>query len=174
MASNALVALGGLAEGLGGVLQHKQDQEHQDKQKHLEMITNLVSDGIRSGRITDPEAAFQFLVSGGKPGGKKAKPLAEPLQALIGGIAAHDTSGTGGAAPDTNAVPKGAPGAPNSVGEGVAPTAASPAGNPGSTAVAPSPASQPGGPGFSFLSGSQMDDRAIQLDQRRAAAQVTG
>jgi hypothetical protein len=185
MASNATVALGGLAEGLGSVLQHKQDQEHQDKQKHLDMITNLVADGIKSGRITDPEAAFQFLVSGGKPGGKKAKPLPEPLQALIGGIQAHntngdtsgDTSSPGGATPDTTSVvPKGAPGAPSTVGDGVSPAAASPAGT-GPTANAPSPATptaQPGGPGFRFFSGPEMDDRAIQTDQRRAAANVTG
>lgn len=119
MPSNAFVALGGIADGLGRSLQRKQDQQHQDAQKHQDLVNNLVSAGISSGKVTDPEQAFKFLMNGGKPGGKDLPPA---ISDLIQSVAAHHNATPGGGA-DTTQAPL--PGAPSAGSTGGDPTGAS-------------------------------------------------
>jgi hypothetical protein len=170
--SNKFIALGGVAAGLGQALQHQKDQEHQDEMEHMRLITGLVSQGIASGSVTDPNAAFQFLLSGGKGKGKggKGADLPPPVQSLVQGIQAMPDTGGGGAAGPGPGL--GAPGA----------GPAGPAGTPlpgwqnavGASSVSPgpspAPAPDPTGMGFRFLSGPERDARAIGLKGAEAEA----
>jgi hypothetical protein len=72
-----------MAEGIAGALGKKADRDYEEKKKQHEMISNMVSKGIESGTIKDPEAAFQFLISGGKQS-KKPKDLPPMIKQLIG------------------------------------------------------------------------------------------
>lgn len=123
MPSNAFVALGGIADGLGKSLQHKQQQEHDDKQKHQDLINGLVSAGITSGKVQDPELAFKFLLNGGKPGGKDLPPA---VSDLIQSVAAHHQAGGGdrggGGGTDTTQPPlQGGPSAGSTGGDASSP-----------------------------------------------------
>lgn len=95
---NAGLALGEIAGGIGRALGAKKQREYEEDQKHHDMIVGLVSSGLKDGTIKDPDAAFQFLVGGGKGKGKKGKELPPMLQSLIG--ATHKLTGGGGGAAD--------------------------------------------------------------------------
>ena len=183
MASNAFVALGGLAKGLGDTLKKKADQEHAEQVKHMDLITGLVSDGIKTGRVTDPDAAFKFLMDGGK--GKKDLP--PTLSTFITSIMGHHTEvpGTkqgqqpqqlmGGGTAATPSDPSSASGGPSDSPVSSSPSPGLP--SPGSTAVTPpaggAPRADPNGPGFGFLSTDQIEDAAVSRAGRTAEATTT-
>lgn len=155
MASNAFVALGGLAHGMGQAMQQKKQQEHDEEQKHLDMVSRLVTSGITQGTIDDPNAAFEFLLSGGKAsgkgkGGKGGSSLPQPISHLIDAIGQHGAQGTQGGQGG-----QGGQGAAPPQGPEALSTFSPPAPAPG-TPQRPSP-----GVGFSFMTGEEMDTRQI-------------
>lgn len=84
MADERYIALGNMASGVAKALQTKADREYEEKKANHDLISKMVSSGIESGTIQDPDAAFKFLINGGKPAkGKKAE-LPPMLQTLIG------------------------------------------------------------------------------------------
>ena len=171
MPSSKFIALGGIAAGLGQALQHKADQQHEDEKQHQALITNLVSQGIASGSVTDPDAAFQFLMSGGKSsskgksgkGGAGASAIPPGIQTLIDGAKGLQDQGAGGGGSGPSGAPEALAGAP---------LPGSPLGAVGAPSI-PGPATAPG-PGFSFLSGPQRDARAVALKEAEAGATTTG
>lgn len=79
---NAGIALGELAGGIGKALQAKKQRQYDEEQRNHDLMVSMVQAGLKDGTIKDPNAAFQFLVTGGK--GKGKKPLPPMLQSLIG------------------------------------------------------------------------------------------
>lgn len=95
---NSGLALGELAGGIGRAMQAKKQREYVEQEKQHDLVTTLVTAGLRDGTIKDPNAAFQFLVGGGSGKGKKGKDLPPMLQSLIG--ATGKLTGTGGGTSD--------------------------------------------------------------------------
>lgn len=159
--SNKFIALGGIAAGMGQALQHKKDQEHQEEMAHTQMITNLVSQGLASGSITDPDAAFQFLLSGGKgKKGGKGSEIPPPIQTLIQGAQSAAGGGGGGGTSQGSVGPAG-PGDPAAA--GIASSTMPPP-------QTPPPGAGAGAQGFRFLSPQERDYRAIGLKGAEAEA----
>ncbi len=95
MPSNVGPAFGVIAETLGKRFREKADQEYEQKTKRNDLVWNLISAGLRSGTIKNPQEAFQFgmesIGGGGKGQGKAGKgggkgDLPGPLKALVGGL----------------------------------------------------------------------------------------
>jgi len=95
---NSGIALGELAGGIGRALQQKKQREYEEQAKQHDLVQSMVAAGLRDGTIKDPNAAFQFLVSGGSGKGKKGKELPPFLTSLIG--ATKKLVGQGGSSPD--------------------------------------------------------------------------
>jgi len=74
---NSGLALGSVAKGITTVFAQKHAEEYEEKQRNISLLSNLVSAGLQSGTIKNPDEAFQFLFSqmgGGKgKGGKKGE-----------------------------------------------------------------------------------------------------
>lgn len=170
MPSNAFVALGGLADGLGRSLQRKQDQKREEDQKHQDLVNNLVSAGITSGKVTDPEHAFKFLMNGGKPGGKDLPPA---IGQLIQSVVAHHQATPG---EDTTQAPL--PGGPSAGstggGEGTGPSATSLIGVGSSASV---PAAQPArssNPMGGFKTADELANEEVARRERDVTATTMG
>lgn len=106
--SNVGVALGALAGGLGKAYAAKKQTEHDDSLKHIGLVSGLVSAGMQSGMIENPNEAFAFLLSQFEGGGKKGKKgkgsagggggddLPGPLQSVLAATTAAGGGGGGG------------------------------------------------------------------------------
>jgi hypothetical protein len=180
-------ALGNLASGVAAAIQKKNDQKYEKEKSDHEMLTRMVSAGIESGTIENPNDAFQFLVNGGKSG-KKPKDLPPMLKTLIGSTK-HLFGGGGATQQQPTGAPAGGPqntqpqptGAPAPTAE-QAQTEQDSSMSPG-TPVAPKPAAatpgqpgpaaaKPGGNTPRFLSQSQRDDQNIAF-QKRQQSEIT-
>ncbi len=95
MPSGQYVALGAVADAIGNEFAKRRDQAHAEEVKNQDLIKNLVTAGMQSGQISNPQQAFEWMVQqyggskgkGGKAGkGGSGGGLPQPLQTLIGAI----------------------------------------------------------------------------------------
>lgn len=84
MPSNAGLALGTMASVFGEHFAQKKQQEHDDEQNRIKLISSLVSAGLQSGSIANPDDAFQYLLDeiGGKA--KKDSPAMGMIKRITG------------------------------------------------------------------------------------------
>lgn len=132
--SNIGTAFGALASGLGKAYAAKKQREHDDEVRNVGLVTALVSGGLQSGTLKNPNEAFQWLMSqfggskgkkggsGGGGGAGKDTQLPPALQSVINATQAHAPAG----ATDQPTSP--AMGMPRVVGSGQTPAAAAAAG----------------------------------------------
>jgi hypothetical protein len=87
MALNMGSAFGNVASGIAETLNKRADDKHAEEKKNRELVSTLVAEGLKSGKIKDPDAAFRFFLKNlsGKSG-KKPIEMPPMLKSIIGGI----------------------------------------------------------------------------------------
>lgn len=84
--NNVGLALGTMAGVFGQHFAQQKQQEHDDEQKRIQLVSGLVSSGLKDGSISNPNEAFQFLLDqvGGKGKGGQKGELPGPLKMMLG------------------------------------------------------------------------------------------
>lgn len=139
MHSNVGLAFGTLAGELGKAYATKKQREYDAQRNDTQMMTQLVSSGLQSGTIENPEEAFQWMLGqmggGGKGKGGKKGELPPQLRSVIkatmqaggGGAGTKTAGGQERGTPMAGQPPQAAQGGAG----GLPPVPGTPAGQPG-------------------------------------------
>jgi hypothetical protein len=109
----SLVAFGSLAESLGQAYAAKKQREYEQEQQKTSLIAQLVSSGLQSGTIKNPQQAFDYMIEqfgGGK--GKNAKQGQSMLKSIVGATQAASKTAGGQERPSFSPVSTGSSNAP--------------------------------------------------------------
>jgi hypothetical protein len=91
---NSGLAFGSVARGITRVMEQKHQEEYDEKRQKLQLLGNLVSAGLQSGTVKNPDEAIKFLFEQGKTG-KGGKDVPPQISNLFGAIKQRAQQGGG-------------------------------------------------------------------------------